>query len=87
MTRRSSNYHLWFEVVIIEVDGDILCFLFVEIVCAMMQPRHLENINSHINRVSSYVFKRPYGWEEVPMFNARMNQAGTLHIENKECNS
>jgi hypothetical protein len=29
---------------------------------------------SHINRVSSYVFKRPYGWEEVPMFNARMNQ-------------
>jgi len=21
-----------------------------------------------------HVFKRPYGWEEVPMFNARMNQ-------------
>jgi hypothetical protein len=31
--------------------------------------------DSHINRVSSYVFKKPYGWEEVPMFNTRMNQA------------
>jgi hypothetical protein len=29
----------------------------------------------HSNSVSSYVFKRPYGWEEAPMFNARMNQA------------
>ena len=28
----------------------------------------------HINMVSSYAFKRPYGWEEIPMFNARMNQ-------------
>jgi len=28
----------------------------------------------HSNMVS-YVFKRPYGWEDVPMFNARMNQA------------
>jgi hypothetical protein len=27
------------------------------------------------NRVSSYVFKRPYGWEELPIFNDRMNQA------------
>ena len=24
---------------------------------------------------SRHVFKRPYGWEEVSMFNARMNQA------------
>ena len=24
---------------------------------------------------SRHVFKRPYGWKEVPMFNARMNQA------------
>jgi rRNA maturation protein Rpf1 len=31
--------------------------------------------DSHSNRVSSYIFKRPYVWEEVPMFNARMNQA------------
>jgi hypothetical protein len=27
------------------------------------------------NKVSSHIFKRPYGWEEVPIFKARMNQA------------
>jgi len=27
------------------------------------------------NRVSTYVFKKPYSWEEVPGFNARMNCA------------
>ena len=27
------------------------------------------------NRVSSYVFKRPYSWVEVPIRNARINQA------------
>ena len=32
-------------------------------------------IVSHSNRVSSYVFNRPFDWEEVPTFNARMNQA------------
>jgi hypothetical protein len=32
-------------------------------------------VDSHSNRVSSYVFKSPYSWEEVPAFNARMNQA------------
>ena len=34
---------MWFEVVIIEVDGDILYLLLVQIVCATKQPRHLEN--------------------------------------------
>ena len=47
MTRRSSNFHLWFEVVIIEVDGNVLCLLLVVIVCATKQPRHLENINDN----------------------------------------
>jgi hypothetical protein len=37
--------------------------------------KELAAVYSQSNRVSSYVFKRPYGWEEVPMFNARMNQA------------
>ena len=31
--------------------------------------------NSNSNCISSYVFKRVYSWEEVPMFNARINQA------------
>jgi hypothetical protein len=35
--------------------------------------KELAAVDSHSNRVSSYVFKRPYGWEEIPMFNARMN--------------
>jgi len=37
--------------------------------------KELAVADSYSNRVSSYVFRRPYGWEEVPMFNARMNQA------------
>jgi rRNA maturation protein Rpf1 len=35
----------------------------------------LAAVDSHSNRDSSYVFKRPYGWEVVPMFNVRINQA------------
>ena len=37
--------------------------------------KELAAVDSHCKRVSSYVFKRPYGWEEIPMFNARMNDA------------
>ena len=37
--------------------------------------KELVAVESHSNKVSSFVFKRPYGWEEVPIFNARMNQA------------
>jgi hypothetical protein len=29
----------------------------------------------HGNMVSSYVFKRPYIWKEMPLFNARINDA------------
>jgi len=47
MTGRSSNFHLWFEIVIIEVDGDILRLLLVEVVCATKQRHHLENINDN----------------------------------------
>jgi len=37
--------------------------------------KELANVDSYSNRVSSYVFKRPYGWEDGPMLNARINQA------------
>ena len=37
--------------------------------------KELAVIVSHSNRVSSYVFKRPYSWEEVPLLTARINQA------------
>jgi hypothetical protein len=36
--------------------------------------KELAIVDSHNNRVSAYVFKRPYPWEELPMFTARMNQ-------------
>jgi len=44
MTWRSSNLHLWFEV-LIQVDEDVRCGLLVEEVCTKKQPRNLENIN------------------------------------------
>jgi hypothetical protein len=37
--------------------------------------KELSVADSHSNSVSLYVFKRPYGWEEVPIFNARLNEA------------
>ena len=43
-------------------DGDIVA-------------KDLAAADSHSRRLSSYVFKIRYGWEEIPMFNARMNEA------------
>ena len=37
--------------------------------------KELAVVDFHSNRVSSYGFVRPYSWEDVPAFNARMNQA------------
>ena len=37
--------------------------------------KDLATVVSHRNRVSSYIFKKPYGWEKVPMCNARINEA------------
>jgi hypothetical protein len=37
--------------------------------------KELAAVDSHSNRVSSYIFKRPHAWEEIPMFNARINEA------------
>jgi len=53
----------------------VIDFTFLEGRDNEIVVKELAVTNSHINRVSSYVFKRPYAWEEVPMFNARMNQA------------
>jgi hypothetical protein len=35
--------------------------------------KELAVVNSHSNRVSSYMFKSPYAWKDVPQFIARMN--------------
>ena len=36
--------------------------------------KELAAVDSHIIKVSSYVFKRPYSWEVLPLLTARMNQ-------------
>ena len=41
-------------------DGDIV----VKVLAA---------VEFHSNRVATYLFKRPYVWEDLPMFNARIN--------------
>jgi len=43
-------------------DGDIV----VKVLAA---------VEFHSNRVATYLFKRPYVWEDLPMFNARINEA------------
>lgn len=53
----------------------VIDFTFLEGRDNEIVVKELAVADSHTNRVSSYVFKRPYGWEEVSMFNARMNQA------------
>ena len=53
----------------------VIDFTFLEGRDNEIVVKELAVADSHNNRVSSYVFKRPYGWEEVSMFNARMNQA------------
>ena len=37
--------------------------------------KELAAVDYHRNRVSSYIFKKPYGWEAVSMFSAQMNEA------------
>jgi len=35
--------------------------------------KDLAAVDFQSNRVASYLFKRPYGLEELPTFNARIN--------------
>ena len=53
----------------------VIDFTFLEGLDNEIIVKELAVTDFRINRVSSYVFKKSYGWEEVPMFNARMNQA------------
>ncbi len=40
-----------------------------------MMVKVLAAVDSTWNRVSSYIFQRPYTWDEVSVFNARINHA------------
>lgn len=53
----------------------VIDFTFLEGRDNEVVVKELAVADSQSNRVSSYIFKRPYSWEEVPMFNAKMNQA------------
>jgi hypothetical protein len=53
----------------------VINFTFLEGRDNEIVVKELGVADSHSNRASSYVCKRPYRWEEVPMFNARLNQA------------
>ena len=58
----------------------VLDFTYLEGRDGELLVKELATVDFHSNRVSSYLFKRPYAWEEVPMFNARMNQLLTTGV-------
>jgi len=53
----------------------VIEFIFLEGRDGEIDVKELAAVDSHSNRASSYVFKSPYSWEEVPSFNAQINQA------------
>jgi hypothetical protein len=46
--------------------------------------KELAVAHSRSNRVSSYVFKKPYCWDELPMFTAKLNSAINHNINWKD---
>ena len=53
----------------------VIDFTYLEGWDCELMVKELAAVGSQSNRVSSYIFKRPYGWEKVPMFKARINEA------------
>ena len=53
----------------------VIDFTFLEGRDGELVIKELVVVDSHSKRVSSYVFKGPYSWEDVPGLNARINQA------------
>jgi len=53
----------------------VIDFTYLEWKDGEFVVKELAAVNSHSNRVSSYVFKRPYSWEELSLFNVRINEA------------
>ena len=42
--------------------------------------KELAAVDSHSNRVSSYVFKKPYSWEELSLFKVRTKKLLTMGV-------
>ena len=53
----------------------VIDFTYLEGKDGELVVKDLATVDSHNNRVSSYVFKRPYSWEDLSMFNIRINEA------------
>jgi hypothetical protein len=53
----------------------VIDFTFLEGRDGELVVKELAAVDSNSNRISLYVFKRPYNWEEVPILNARINRA------------
>jgi len=53
----------------------VIDFTFLEGRDGELVVKELAVVDSHSNRASQYVFKRPYSWEEVPALNARIKKA------------
>jgi hypothetical protein len=52
----------------------VIAFTYLEGRNGGIVVKELAAVDFQSNRFSSYVFKRPCGWEEIPMFNDRMNE-------------
>jgi len=53
----------------------VIEFAFLEGRDGELVVKEISVVDSHSNRVSSCVCKRPYSWEELPALSARINQA------------
>ena len=53
----------------------VIDFTYLEGRDSNIVANELATVDFHSNSVASYLFKRPYGWKEIPIFNARVNEA------------
>jgi hypothetical protein len=53
----------------------VIDFTFLEGQDSELVLKELTVVDYYSNRVSSYVFKRPYSWEEFPTLKTTMNRA------------
>jgi len=53
----------------------VIDFTYLEGKDGELVVKELVTVDSHNNRVSSYVFKTSYRWEDLSLFNVRLNKA------------
>ena len=59
----------------------VIAFTFLEVRDCEFVVKELAAVDNHSNRVLSYVFMRPYGLDELPAVNGRINLAN-VHVCN-----